>query len=126
MKSNFHLKTRKKNHELHINLHGIFDGASAFELIEVIRDGEKEGLSIFIDTNHLKEAYVFGKSVLDTHLPKNALRAKVHFSGAWAEGILPDGCILFNGKHKKGHRCKGNCKNCKCGLGHSTFKKHLS
>ena len=125
MKSNFHLQTRKKNHELHINLHGIFDGASAFELIEVIQDGEKEGLSIFIDTSHLKEAYAFGKSVLDTHLPKNALRTKVHFSGAWAEGILPDGCILFNGVHKKGHRCKGNCKNCKC-RNNSTLGKHLS
>ncbi|MCG8615823.1 MAG: hypothetical protein MI802_06365 [Desulfobacterales bacterium] len=126
MKSNFHLQTRKKNHELHINLHGIFDGASAFELIEVIQEGGKEGLSIFIDTSHLKEAYAFGKSVLDTHLPKNALRAKVHFSGAWAEGILPDGCILFNGKHKKGHRCRGNCKNCKCGHGGSTSIKVIS
>ncbi|MEH0021094.1 MAG: hypothetical protein V6Z89_15685 [Desulfobacter sp.] len=117
MKSNFHLDARKTNQELHIKLHGVFDGSSAFELIEVIQEGDKQGLSIFVDTSPLKKAYPFGKAILDTHLPKNVLRAKLHFSGFWAEGLLPQGCVLFNGKHKKGHRCKGNCKGCACGKG---------
>ncbi len=117
MKSNFHIQTRKKNRELHIHLHGIFDGASAYELIEIIQEGEKQGLVIFVETDHLKQAFSFGRDILDTHLPKNALRAKVHFSGIWAEGILPQGCVLFNGEHGKGHRCSGNCRNCACGKG---------
>ncbi|MCG8632233.1 MAG: hypothetical protein MI863_00315 [Desulfobacterales bacterium] len=124
MKSNFHLQAQKKNKELYIDLHGIFDGASAFELIEVIEEGDRQGLAIFIDTSNLKQAYSFGRTILDNHLPKSALRAKLHFSGVWAEGILPDGCVLFNGKHKNGHRCKGNCKNCACGHGKSQ-KEHL-
>ena len=53
MKSNFHLEKSTKNREYHIRLHGVFDGASAFELLNVIRDGEQQGLKIFIDTNHL-------------------------------------------------------------------------
>ena len=114
MKSNFHLETSKKNQEYHINLHGVFDGASAFELIEIIRDGEEQGLTMFIDTNRLKEVLPFGQTILNTHLPRNGIRTKINFKGAWAGDILPAGCNLLSSHHKKGHKCKGNCKNCRC------------
>ena len=114
MKSNFHLEASKKNQEYHIQLHGVFDGASAFELIEIIRGGEKQGLTMFIDTSHLKEALPFGQAILDTQLPKNGIRAKLNFKGAWAGDILPTGCNLLSSHHDKGHKCTGKCKNCRC------------
>lgn len=45
MKSNFHLKTSKK-HDYHIHLHGVFDGASAFELLNEIQNGGKDEQAI--------------------------------------------------------------------------------
>ncbi len=114
MKSNFHLEASQKNHEYHIHLHGTFDGASAFELLNVIRDAEKQGLTMFIDTSHLKEALPFGRAILESNLPRNGMRAKLHFKGAWAGDILPAGCNLLSGDRKKIHKCKGNCKNCRC------------
>jgi hypothetical protein len=117
MKSNFYFEASKKNQEYHIHLHGVFDGASAFELIEIILDGEKQGLTMFIDTSHLKEALPFGQAILDTHLPRNAIRAKLNFKGARAGDILPAGCNLLNSHPEKEHKCTGNCKNCRCRQG---------
>lgn len=111
MESNFHLETSRKGHEYHINLHGVFDGASAFELLGAIRHGEKQGLTMFIDTNHLREALPFGRTILELHLPKNCNRQKFNFKGCRAEALLPKGCRLLD-HHKKGHKCTDECKNC--------------
>lgn len=114
MKSNFHLNTVKKKQEYHIYLHGVFDGASAFELLEIIWEGDQKGVTIFIDTSHLKSAHPFGQEILESNLPQNGIRAKLHFKGAWAGDILPEGCHLLKGRNEKGHVCTGSCKNCKC------------
>lgn len=113
MRSNFHLETSKKNTEYHIHLHGTFDGASAFELLEKIRYGDELGLTMFIDTSHLKKTLPFGQAVLEFNLPKNGMRGRLHFKGARAGDILPKGCHLLS--HEKAHKCTGNCKNCRCG-----------
>ena len=109
MKSNFHLKSKQENKSLHIHLHGIFDGASAFELIQVIAANEKKVARIYVDTSQLTQTLPFGSSILDTHLPKNGLRPKLYFSGIWADKILPEGCAL-----EKECRHKGACRNCQC------------
>lgn len=114
MKSNFHLETQKKDQQPHIVLHGVFDGASAFELIQAIEKEYKQGDSIFINTNRLVQTLPFGKAILEHHLPKNVLRTKIHFSGIRAKEIIPDGCILNQKKESSSHLCKGTCKNCKC------------
>ncbi len=114
MKSNFHMETTKHNHEFHINLHGTFDGASAFELINAIQEGEKQCMAMFIDTSHLNAALPFGQAVLESNLPKNGMRNKLHFKGEWAGDIVPEGCNLLTHTHSKGHKCTGQCKNCRC------------
>lgn len=115
MKSNFHLKSRQENQALHINLHGVFDGASAFELIRAITEGEHRVERIYVHTNRLTRAFSFGKSILNSHLPKtSSLRPKLNFSGAWATEILPEGCSLLEAGDATGRRCKGDCKNCAC------------
>ncbi len=114
MQSNFHVQTREENHLLHIHLYGVFDGVSAFELIETIQKGEHQAKNILVDTSSLTQTFPFGKVILDYHLPKSGLRARIHFSGAWAGDILPEGCTLLEGKPHKTHKCKGNCKNCVC------------
>jgi hypothetical protein len=114
MKSNFYLNTAQRNQEYHIDLHGVFDGASAFELLRSIWKGDKKGMTMFIDTSHLKATHPFGQAVLESNLPQNGIRAKLHFKGAWAGDILPEGCHLLKGRHEKGRVCTGSCKNCQC------------
>ena len=113
MQSNFHLETKKQDQQSHINLHGVFDGASAFELVHAIKQEYKHGSNVFINTNSLIRTCPFGKAILEYHLPKNVLRAKIHFSGIRAKEIIPDGCTLSQ-KKSHPHQCKGTCKNCKC------------
>lgn len=114
MENNFSIKIRQHHNDLYINLHGIFDGASAFELVKTLKGKNNKDMSMFIDTTHLTTAIPFGKAILDTHLPKNKFRNKVHFSGSYARSIIPEGCILLKGRKTKQHTCSGICKNCRC------------
>lgn len=113
MKSNFNLKTRKQNQRFYIDLHGVFDGASAFELVRAIERGYHDNNTVLIDTDRLTSTCSFGKAVLESNLPKSVLRAGLHFSGIRAREIMPEGCTLFNKMNSK-HRCNGDCKNCSC------------
>lgn len=114
MQSNFHLETNTQNQQPQINLHGVFDGASAFELVNAIKQEYKSGSKVFINTNSLIQTCPFGKAILEHHLPKNILRAAIHFSGIRATEIIPHGCTLTQKKKNHQHKCKGTCKNCKC------------
>ena len=111
MTSNFYLQTREENLVLHIDLHGAFDVAAAFELIRVIHEREACMDKIVIDTGHISEILGFGKSMLNAHLPGDSLRSKLHFTGTGAGEMLPDGCRLMK---PHGHRCRGTCKRCAC------------
>lgn len=114
MQSNFSLQIRENKQDVHISLKGIFDGSSAFELVRAIENSRKDNQQIFIDTNRLTHTFPFGQTTLETHLPKNDFRSRLHFTGHRAKEILPEGCSLINAGHPKGHVCKGTCKNCSC------------
>jgi len=114
MNSNFNLKTQRQNHHFRIDLHGVFDGASAFELVRAIERGYDNNNTVLIDTEHLTSTCSFGKAVLESNLPKRVLRAGLHFSGIRAKEIMPEGCTLFNSKDSEHHRCNRDCKNCSC------------
>ena len=98
MQSKFHLKTQKRNQNLYIDLYGIFDGSSAFELVNIIEKEKNRHRSIYIDTNRLSRSFPFGRAVLNSHLPNNSLRDKLHFLGRWASRIRPEGSRLLEMK----------------------------
>ncbi|MCP3943810.1 MAG: hypothetical protein GY710_20345 [Desulfobacteraceae bacterium] len=87
MKSNFHIKTQKQNQDLYIDLYGIFDGACAFELTHTINQRDDHKSCVFIDTSRLTRIHAFGKAILNFSLPRNTIRAKIHFSGLPAKEI---------------------------------------
>ena len=68
MASNFKIYTFKTKESLHLKLTGDFDGSSAHELINIIRDHAKGFYEIFIDTNDLKTIHPFGKAVFQKKL----------------------------------------------------------
>ncbi len=63
MASNFQIVFFKTRDSLHLKLDGDFDGNSAYELINALRDHGAEFFQIFIDTNDLKTVHAFGREV---------------------------------------------------------------
>jgi len=63
MASNFQIVFFKTRDSLHLKLDGDFDGNSAYELINALRDHGAEFFQIFVDTNDLKTVHAFGREV---------------------------------------------------------------
>jgi anti-anti-sigma regulatory factor len=63
MASNFQILSYKTRDSLHLKLNGDFDGTSAYELINTIKDQGNNFYQIFIDTNDLRTIYAFGRNV---------------------------------------------------------------
>ena len=68
MAHNFKIIMHRTVDNLHINLRGDFDGSSAFELINTLRENLKSTKRVLIDTNNLKQIYPFGQEVFDYNL----------------------------------------------------------
>jgi hypothetical protein len=115
MENNFTMDTQRQDKNIHIDMKGTFDGASAFALIHEIGDGIYDATNnIYVETNEISKVYPFGKAILDSNLPKKC-RKCVHFSGAMADRIAPEGCAVENEEiHQGGGKCTGNCENCLC------------
>ena len=115
MENNFTMETHKQDKALHIDMKGTFDGASAFALIHEIGNGIYDAThSIYVETKDISKVYPFGRAILASNLPK-ICRKCVHFSGAMADRIAPEGCAIANGDlHQGCHKCTGNCENCPC------------
>ncbi len=64
MAANFQILSYTTRDSLHLKLNGDFDGTSAFELINTIKDHGTNFYQIFIDTNNLRTIYAFGRNVL--------------------------------------------------------------
>lgn len=64
MASNFQILSYQTRDSLHLKLNGDFDGNSAYELINTIKDNGSHFYQVFIDTNNLKTIYAFGRNVL--------------------------------------------------------------
>ena len=64
MAANFQILSYKTRDSLHLKLNGDFDGTSAFELINIIKDHGDNFYQIFIDTSDLRTIYTFGRNVL--------------------------------------------------------------
>lgn len=62
----FHLKGKDS---VHLTLNGDFDGASAFELINAVKQCSSNIDHVFVNTNGIKTVHPFGTSVLYNNLP---------------------------------------------------------
>lgn len=68
MASNFQILSYKTRDSLHLKLDGDFDGNSAYELINALRDHGAGFFQIFIDTNNLKTVHAFGWEVFQKNI----------------------------------------------------------
>lgn len=114
MENDFHLKTTFNHTDLFIQLQGTFNGSSACELVNTLKNKNYIAKSVFIDTSQVTQIFPFGRAILNAELPKKEIRKRLHFTGSHAKEIIPEGCVLLKGNMKKKHVCTGQCKNCKC------------
>jgi hypothetical protein len=70
MAHNFKIFMHRTIDNLHLNLKGDFDGSSAFELLNILKENLNSTKRILIDTNNLKKIYPFGREVFDYNLSK--------------------------------------------------------
>jgi hypothetical protein len=65
---NFEIFKHPTTESLHLKLVGVFDGSSAYELINVLAKNQEKYLQIFIDTSDLSAVHTFGKEVMSTRM----------------------------------------------------------
>lgn len=70
MAHNFKIFKHRTDEILHINMRGDFDGSSAFELLNALKENLNSTKRIIIDTNKLKKIYPFGQEVFNYNLSK--------------------------------------------------------
>ena len=90
MAQNFKISIHRTFDNLHIRLMGDFDGSSAWELINAIRENLNSFKFIKIDTSKLKKVYPFGREVFRSNLLNvTDKRIRIQFSGSNALRIAP-------------------------------------
>jgi hypothetical protein len=90
MAHNFKICFHRKIDSLSIRLMGDFDGSSAWELINAIRENLSNAKFIQIDTSKLKKVYPFGREVFKSNFfSVTDKRIRIRFSGRNALRIAP-------------------------------------
>ena len=68
MARNFNMIINKKSDNLHLKLFGDFDGTSAWELLNTVKENNHSPKKVFIHTSGLCTVYPFGVAVFRKNL----------------------------------------------------------
>lgn len=91
MSANFRISMHRNSENLHLKLMGDFDGSSACEVLNVLRENSKDPLRIFIHTNCLKNVHPFGREVFRKNLSEvEGHQTFITFTGEKAGQIAPE------------------------------------
>ena len=90
MAHNFKISIHQNIDNLCIRLTGDFDGSSAFELLNTLRQNINGSKCILIDTNRLKEVYPYGREVFYNNFFRiKEQRKRIQFVGSKALNLPP-------------------------------------
>ena len=94
MALNFKILSKHKSKNLHLKLIGDFDGSSALELINMLKENYSKAEKIVIDTRGLCSVLPFGRGVFWKNCTDfNKKSRKVIFTGANRTGLSPESSI---------------------------------
>jgi len=68
MASNFRISVHRNSQSLHLKLLGDFDGSSAHQLLNVLKNKSKGTARVFIHTSCLGDIHPFGQGVFQNNL----------------------------------------------------------
>jgi hypothetical protein len=88
MANNFKIAMHRNGCNLQLNLLGDFDGSSAFELYNVLKENLDSANHVFINIEHLKKIYPFGLKVFNHKFLKlRNRRGRIDFIGENSDPI---------------------------------------
>lgn len=129
MDTTFQLECRHSNDNMHVRMAGVFDGASAHELLHLLKAEYSGTGRIFIDTKHVQAINTLEKDTLKTHLQQTDISAaSLYFKGEKGFAIAPSGSkvLILPPRTKEKtresnakHVCTGKCAHCRCRGAHS-------
>jgi len=113
MKSSFKIVTRKVSDGIQVDLSGIFDGSSAWQLVNLIKDHERLNERIVINTDSVREIIPFGKGLLCwLFAVKNIPKKRIVFTGRKCHYLGVEGCVFQEKENRQRCKCNGDCTNC--------------
>ena len=90
MATNFRIYRHRTKDCLHLKLDGDFDGNSAHELINALKEYGSDSHQTFIDTNDLSTVHPFGRDVFQKNIKQfNRKLKSLIFIGEYEEQIKP-------------------------------------
>ena len=97
MASNFKILVHRNSDNVYLKLTGDFDGTSADELLNTLKENCADVRKIFIHTNGLTKIYPFGRKLLRKSLyVMNDQSARLVFTGEHGPKIGRKGVDLFH------------------------------
>ncbi|SRR6056297_2827446 len=88
MTSNFQIIQHHNSDNLHLRLVGVFDGSSAMELVNIIREHAEWYNKIFVHTSGLSKVLSFGEALFIKHCPLKKFKAnKLVITGEYSEKL---------------------------------------
>ncbi|RJP39529.1 MAG: hypothetical protein C4548_11645 [Desulfobacteraceae bacterium] len=90
MAINFRIIRQKEKDKLHLRLQGDFDGSSALELVNALKDAPDSADAIYIHTQDIASMLPFGREVfINTYPDYKRVCGKMVFTGDWGSHIAP-------------------------------------
>jgi hypothetical protein len=91
MAANFRISVQRSSHSLLLNVMGDFDGTSACELLNILKESSDGVARVFVNTTGLKDIYPFGQDTFHNslYLLKD-LPIRLVFTGENASSIAPE------------------------------------
>jgi hypothetical protein len=92
MASNFVIFAHRNSESLHLRIIGDFDGTSACEVFNFIKDNSHAVKKVFVHTGLVKKIYPFGRDTFQKKmgdLTRHSIR--ISFTGTKASQIAPEG-----------------------------------
>ena len=113
MARNFRIDFNFKDENLYFRPCGLFDGSSAWELVNLIHDKYQGKGNVFVDTVGLSAIMPYGAHIFKNHLKKQIVPgSKLYFVGTKGyELAAPENYVLAE-RPKASCTCGSKCKNC--------------
>jgi hypothetical protein len=95
MASNFRIFCHQNSDNLHLKLMGDFDGSSAYELINTLKEYRGFFRRVFIHTCSLSSVHSFGLDVFQKNCDIKQLSRVLTFTGDYGNRLAPHGSMLL-------------------------------